>query len=95
MKDVGTLLSGGEFRAALAPAARRLHALGVRPRSLTFLAEVVRRGGVPYAAALPEPMPLPAQSEPVSAWLAAATAQDDIRVARWLDGVAVLLLSQP
>jgi hypothetical protein len=69
--------------------------LGVRPRSLTFLAEVVRRGGIGYAATLPEPLPGAECAALARAWLAAAAvgAGPDTHdeLARWLDGVAVIL----
>jgi len=65
--------------------------LEVPPRSLTFLAEIVRRGGVAYAAGLPEPLPTAEQSALAKKWLLAATEGDDNVVARWLDAVAVIL----
>jgi hypothetical protein len=89
-------------RVAAAIAADRL---GVRPRSLTFLAEVVRRGGIGYAAQLPEPLPGAECTALARAWLAAAGSvagsagsagsvagsDADDRFARWLDAVAVIL----
>jgi hypothetical protein len=65
----------------------------VIPRSITFLAEVVRRGGVRYAAELPEPLPQPAQAELARQWLGAAhdLPEVDEELARWLDAVAVIL----
>ena len=82
------LFGDGSVAAAIAADERR-----VRPRSLTFLAEVVRRGGIGYAAALSEPLPQPDQSELAQDWLAAARdligVDDDF--ARWLDAVAVVL----
>ncbi|MFF2045294.1 hypothetical protein ACFVVX_33255 [Kitasatospora sp. NPDC058170] len=69
--------------------------LGVLPRALVFLGEVVRAGGTRYAAALPEPLPGPAA--PVARrWLEAAAmvVQDpagDLLVARWLDAAAAVL----
>jgi hypothetical protein len=83
----------GDARIAAAVAADRL---GVQPRSLTFLAEVVRRGGIGYAAGLPEPLPGTARTALARNWLeAASTAPADTRAdeefARWLDAVAVIL----
>jgi hypothetical protein len=71
-------------------AAVRLHRLDTQPRSLTFLAEIVRRGGVLYAANLPEPMPTPEQSALVRDWLGAGAGRDEA-FARWLDAVALVL----
>lgn len=76
--------------------------LSVRPRSVTFLAEVVRRGGTGYAAALPEPLPGPRRAALASSWLAAvqrgrdprAHPDLDARVARWLDNVALVLAAR-
>ncbi|MFJ9696117.1 hypothetical protein [Kitasatospora sp. NPDC101183] len=68
--------------------------LGVLPRALAFLAEVVRAGGTRFAAALPEPLPGPAATT-ARAWLdaAAMVVEDpdgDLLVARWLDAVAAV-----
>jgi hypothetical protein len=87
--DVGMLLAAGRFTDALVPAALQADRLGVQPRSLTFLAEIVRRGGTDYAAALPEPLPTPEQAELVRRWLTPEV--DDERLARWLDGVAAVI----
>jgi len=72
--------------------------LGVQPRSLTFLAEVVRRGGIGYASALPEPLPGAHRTALARSWLAAVDALAPERkaelgdeFARWLDAVAVIL----
>jgi hypothetical protein len=92
----------GDGTVAAAIAADRL---STRPRSLVFLAEVVRRGGIAYAAGLPEPLPGPARAALARDWLSAAStaaaaapastaaAADaaDERFARWLVGVAVVL----
>jgi hypothetical protein len=88
--DVAALLAAERFTDALVPAALQADRLGVDPRSLTFLAEIVRRGGAEYAAQLPEPLPTPAQSDLVRPWLLPPEA-DDERLARWLDGVATLI----
>jgi hypothetical protein len=68
-------------------AAVRADQIGVQPRSIEFLAEVVRRGGVSYAARLPQPLPGEEQSALVRPWLAAA-GEDGTTFARWLDAVA-------
>ena len=90
--DVAALLSAGRMAEALVPAALQADRLGVQPRSLTFLAEIVRRGGIAYAAELAEPMPKPVQTALVRPWLLAS--KDGIRLARWLDGVAVLITAR-
>ncbi|MFG3225799.1 hypothetical protein ACGF07_13595 [Kitasatospora sp. NPDC048194] len=69
--------------------------LGVLPRAVAFLGEVVRAGGTAFAAELPEPLPGPAAAA-ARDWLAAAATvvQDptgDQLVARWLDAVAAVL----
>ncbi|MFE7532146.1 hypothetical protein ACFU7Y_41585 [Kitasatospora sp. NPDC057542] len=69
--------------------------LGVMPRALVFLGEVVRSGGTRFAAALPEPLPGPAAAV-ARGWLqtAAMVVQDptgDQLVARWFDAVAAVL----
>jgi hypothetical protein len=65
--------------------------LDVQPRSIAFLAEIVRRGGIPYADALPEPLPGAAQTVLARRWLAAAAGGDAITFARWLDAVAAIV----
>ncbi|MGA5822425.1 hypothetical protein ACPC54_31735 [Kitasatospora sp. NPDC094028] len=104
--DVPTLLRyglafGGHHRAALfgegaVAAALEADALGVLPRSLSFLAEVVRSGGTRYAAELPEPLPGPEAAGLARAWLTAAattitTVDGDQLLARWLMAVAEVL----
>ncbi|MEV2218234.1 hypothetical protein AB0H86_43575 [Streptomyces sp. NPDC050997] len=71
----------------------RLH---TQPRSVAFLAEVVRAGGVAYAAELPEPLPRPEAARVVRDWLEAATqlaggAPADEATARWLGAVATII----
>ncbi|MFJ9518116.1 hypothetical protein ACIRPK_07585 [Kitasatospora sp. NPDC101801] len=83
----------GEGAVAAAVAVDRLH---VVPRSLGYLAEVVRAGGTRYAADLAEPLPGPEPTRLVQEWLdtaATVTAgvDDDEVLARWLDAVAELL----
>ena len=90
--DVPAAIAAGRLSGEpVVAAAIRADRLGVLPRSLTFLAEVVRRGGIAVAAGLPEPLPTPEQSALVRTWLAAAEAEDDQRFARWLDAVAAVL----
>lgn len=73
-----------------------LDRIGTIPRSLTFLAEVVRAGGARYAAGLTEPLPAPAQTDTVCPWLRLAaeiafTVDTDDNLARWLGAVATVL----
>jgi hypothetical protein len=87
----------GEVTVAGALAADRL---GTRPRSLTFLAEVVRRGGTGYAVTLPEPLPTPEQTALAATWLEAANSNPeqgpeyDETVARWLENVALVVAAR-
>jgi hypothetical protein len=80
----------GDAAIAAAIAADRL---AVNPRSLTFLAEIVRRGGIPYAADLDESLPTPDQAALAHGWLTAARDLPtvDEACARWLDAVATIL----
>ncbi|GIE75494.1 hypothetical protein Aph02nite_14440 [Actinoplanes philippinensis] len=106
-EDVTALLGAGRFADALVPAALQADRLGTHPRSLTFLAEIVRRGGCATAARLPEPLPGPDQTRLIRPWLLAAGeapppspagpsfAAADARLARWLDGVAALIDARP
>jgi hypothetical protein len=83
----------GDAAIAAAIAADRLH---VYPRSLTFLAEIVRRGGIRYAADLEEALPTPEQAALAHGWLDAVRdlpAADDA-CARWLDAVAMILAAR-
>jgi hypothetical protein len=56
------------------------------PRSVTYLAEVVRHGGLRYALQLPEPLPAPPAGgdRPV-------VADGGRRMARWWEAVAEIL----
>ncbi|MET8150504.1 hypothetical protein ACIBSW_03490 [Actinoplanes sp. NPDC049668] len=76
-----------------AAAATQAGRAGVRPRSLSYLAEIVRRGGARYAARLPEPLPTPEQSALIRPWLEVAAGADgvDEPFARWLDAVAAMV----
>jgi hypothetical protein len=81
---------------AAVAAAIAVDRLGGQPRSLTFLAEVVRRGGRAYAAELPEPLPTPELAALAAPWLAAAAAlpaspELDRSFAQWLESVAQLV----
>lgn len=85
----------GEGAVAAAIQADRLSVL---PRSLTYLAEVARAGGIRYAAGLPEPLPGTAATSLAKDWLEAAVASmgsagvdGDALVARWLDAVAQIV----
>jgi hypothetical protein len=80
-------------------AAILLDRAAVIPRSVTFLAEIVRSGGTQYAAGLPEPLPLPAQTSVIRPWLAAAASvvssvDDDDAFERWLKAAATLLAAR-
>lgn len=73
-----------------------LDRIGTIPRSLTFLAEIVRAGGARYAAGLAEPLPAPAQTDTIRPWLTSATeiaftVSTDDNLARWLGTVATVL----
>ncbi|MFC4069535.1 hypothetical protein [Actinoplanes subglobosus] len=108
--DVVELLNAGRFADALVPAALQAERAGADPRALTFLAELVRRGGAAFAAGQADPMPDQNQTHLVRPWLLAPTASPtppvladapgplaagdaavDARIARWLDGVAMLI----
>lgn len=103
--DVAMLLRYGltqdAFRTALfgdgaVAAAVTLDRLGVLPRSLVFVAEIVRSGGLAYAAGLREPLPSPEPAELLRDWLTgaaqtAATPEAETRAARWLTAVAEII----
>ncbi|MBL1107439.1 hypothetical protein JK361_23005 [Streptomyces sp. 5-8] len=103
--DVTVLLRYGltqdAFRTALfgdgaVAGAVTLDRLGVLPRSLVFVAEIVRAGGLAYAAELPEPLPDPEPAAVLRDWLteAARTAtspEAEALAARWLKAVAELI----
>ncbi|AKN70938.1 hypothetical protein QR97_14945 [Streptomyces sp. PBH53] len=103
--DVAVLLRYGlthdAFRTALfgdgaVAAAVTLDRLGVLPRSLVFVADIVRAGGLAYAAELPEPLPSPEPAALLRDWLrdaarTAGTPEAETRAARWLDAVAEII----
>ena len=75
-----------------------LDRLGIVARSVTFLAEIVRRGGLAFALQLSEPLPTPQATELVRQWLTTAAEvnwRDQFEggdtMARWLEGVSVVL----
>jgi hypothetical protein len=80
----------GDAAIAAALAADRL---AVAPRSMTFLAEIVRRGGVGYAADVEVALPTPEQSALARSWLAAVRALPSVdeACASWLEAVAKIL----
>ncbi|MFH9355406.1 hypothetical protein [Kitasatospora sp. NPDC017646] len=85
-----TLFGEGAVAAAIT-----VDRLGVMPRALVFLGEVVRSGGTRFAVGLPEPLPGLAAGV-ARGWLEAAAtvagdASGDLLVARWLDAVAAVL----
>ncbi|GAB2778764.1 hypothetical protein [Streptomyces daliensis] len=96
------LTLGGAHRTALfgdgaVAAALQAEELGVLPRALSFLGEVVRRDGLRPAAELPEPLPGEAAG-PAREWLGTAVSvleEGDLdgeeSVARWLEAAAALL----
>ncbi|TVZ97869.1 hypothetical protein [Streptomyces sp. BK340] len=103
--DVAVLLRYGltqdAFRTALSgdgavAAAVTLDRLGVVPRSVAYVAKIVRAGGLRYAAQLPEPLPSREASALLLDWLetaaqAADTPDGEARTARWLDAVAEIV----
>jgi hypothetical protein len=103
--DLGTLLRSGLtgetaarrslFGEGAVGAAIRSDRAGVQPRSLSYLAEIVRRGGLAFAAGLTDPLPAPEQAELARDWLAAVagTGQDEL-FARWLDAVAAIVAAR-
>ncbi|MGW3202871.1 hypothetical protein [Streptomyces sp. NPDC001135] len=103
--DVAVLLRYGltreAFRTALfgdgaIAAAVTLDRLAVLPRSLVFVAGIVRSGGLAYAAGLSEPLPSPEPAELLRDWLTGAaqtatTPEAEERAARWLEAVAGII----
>ncbi|WP_228824086.1 hypothetical protein [Nocardia blacklockiae] len=69
---------------------------GTQPRSVAYLADVVRAGGCRFAAELEEPLPEPAQAVTVRPWLRAVvgvaeSVNTDDLLADWLRAVATIL----
>ncbi|MFJ4124441.1 hypothetical protein ACIP3U_24365 [[Kitasatospora] papulosa] len=84
------------FGDGAAAAAVVLDRLGTEPRSVAFLADTVRAGGLARAAELPEPLPDRDAAVLVREWLLAGTelaggiAADDT-AATWLRAVATVI----
>ncbi|MET8246153.1 hypothetical protein ABZV31_18050 [Streptomyces sp. NPDC005202] len=97
----GLTAAPGPRRTALfgdgaAGAAVLLDRLGTQPRSVAFLADTVRAGGLAHAADLPAPLPRPEAAAVVRAWLRAAAElaggiEADDTAARWLRAVATII----
>ncbi|MBO8185651.1 hypothetical protein [Streptomyces spirodelae] len=97
------LTLGGPHRTALfgdgaVAAALTAEELGVLPRALAFLAEVVRRDGLRAAVGLPEPLPGAEAARTAKEWLATASSvleptdlDAEEQFARWLDSAATIL----
>jgi hypothetical protein len=95
------LAADGAHRSALfgdgaVAAAITADRLAVLPRALVFLGEVVKAGGIRYAATLPEPLPGGSAAALARGWLDAAAAvvrepSGEALMARWLDAVAAVL----
>jgi hypothetical protein len=104
--DIPALLEGGIaergkelFGNGAVAAAINLDAQGVIPRSVMFLAEIVRSGGAKYASELAEPLPTPEQTDVIRPWLtaaasAASSVEDDYTVEDWLKAVAAILANR-
>ena len=96
LTDAGGTAHRDLFGTGAVAAAVVLDRLHVIPRSLTYLAEVVRAGGIRYAAGLAEPLPEPAQTRTIWPWLdqavkATTTVDGDAEMARWLRAVATII----
>ncbi|MFI7242786.1 hypothetical protein [Streptomyces qinglanensis] len=97
------LTLGGAHRTALfgdgaVAAALTVEELGVLPRAVAFLAEVVRRDGLRAAVGLPEPLPGPEAARTAEEWLTTASSvvketdlENEEQVARWFEAVAAVL----
>ncbi len=84
------------FGDGAAAAAVLLDRLGTEPRSVAFLADTVRAGGLARAADLPEPLPRRPAADLVRQWLRAATdlgggITTDDTTATWLHAVATII----
>ncbi|MFJ3642583.1 hypothetical protein ACIPRD_22865 [Streptomyces sp. NPDC090108] len=104
--DIALLLRHGLVRQPLRTAlfgdgviaaAVTLDRLATVPRSVAYVARIVRSGGLRYTAALREPLPSPEASARLREWLEAAAdaagddAEAETRAARWLEAVAEVL----
>ncbi|MFB0619066.1 hypothetical protein [Streptomyces sp. AGS-58] len=84
------------FGDGAAAAAVILDRLGTQPRSVAFLAETVRAGGLARAAELPEPLPRREAAVLIREWLRAGTQlaggiPADDAAATWLHAVATII----
>ncbi|MFF1407063.1 hypothetical protein [Streptomyces sp. NPDC058294] len=84
------------FGDGAAAAAVILDRLGTEPRSVAFLADTVRAGGLTRAAELPEPLPRREAAAVVREWLRAGTElaggiTADDTAATWLHAVATII----
>ncbi|WP_254709499.1 hypothetical protein [Streptomyces lunaelactis] len=84
------------FGDGAAAAAVILDRLGTEPRSVAFLADTVRAGGLARAAELPEPLPRREAAVLVREWLRAGTElvggiPADDTAATWLRAVATII----
>ncbi|MET9451947.1 hypothetical protein [Streptomyces cinerochromogenes] len=84
------------FGDGAAAAAVILDRLGTEPRSVAFLADTVRAGGLSRAAELPEPLPRREAATLVREWLRAGTelaggVPADDAAATWLRSVATII----
>ncbi|MEU7282221.1 hypothetical protein AB0A69_26110 [Streptomyces sp. NPDC045431] len=84
------------FGDGAAAAAVLLDRLATEPRSVAFLADTVRAGGLTHAVELPEPLPRPEAAALVREWLRAGTeiaggTTADDTAATWLRAVATLI----
>lgn len=61
------------FAEGAVAAALQAQAVGAGPRSVAFLADVVRAGGINYTAGLPEPLPGPEGAALARRWFDAVT----------------------
>ncbi|PRH79853.1 hypothetical protein C6N75_07325 [Streptomyces solincola] len=97
----GLTAESGPRRTALfgdgaAAASVVLDRLRTEPRSIAFLADTVRAGGLARAAELPEPLPRPEAAALVRQWLRTGAEQPgttvaDDTAAAWLRAVATLI----
>ena len=87
------------FAEGAVAAALQAQAVGARPRSVAFLADVVRAGGINYTTGLPEPLPGPQGAALARRWFDAVTAvagdapspEIEEALETWLRAVATVL----